>query len=135
MRIRVDLPAPFSPIRACTSPGRASNETSSFATTPGKRFVMPSSTTKGGALARPAPSPSLIVVGRRRCRLRILRNLDRPVDDVLPVQLERRDDVRSHQLAVGFGVVQSLVRQVEDLSAALERAVAGLLDRVVDGRV
>ena len=26
--IRVDLPAPFSPSRACTSPGRTSNETS-----------------------------------------------------------------------------------------------------------
>jgi hypothetical protein len=57
----VDLPAPFSPINAWTSPGRSCRETSSFATTPGKRFVMPSSTTKGGALPRPAPSPSLMV--------------------------------------------------------------------------
>src|SRR6476661_1969867 len=126
MRIRVDLPAPFSPMRACTSPGRSSKETSSFATTPGKRFVMPSSTTKGGAPSRPALPSSLIVVGRRWTGLRLVRNLDRPVDDVLPVQLDRCDDVRSHQLAVGLGVVQSLVRQVEDLSAALERAVAGL---------
>src|SRR5918993_949100 len=37
--IIVDLPAPFSPTRACTSPGRSSKETSSRASTPGNRFV------------------------------------------------------------------------------------------------
>src|SRR6266568_2224344 len=126
MRIRVDLPAPFSPISACTSPGRSSRETSSFATTPGKRFVMPSSTTKGGALPRPARSLSPIVVGRRPGRLRLLRNLDRPADDVLPVLLQLSDDIRGHQLGVGLGVVQSLVSQIEDLRPTLERAVPGL---------
>ena len=34
------LPAPFSPSNVCTSPGRTSKSTSSFASTPGKRFVM-----------------------------------------------------------------------------------------------
>src|SRR5512147_3258251 len=33
---RVDLPAPFSPTRACTSPGRSSKSTSLSARTPGK---------------------------------------------------------------------------------------------------
>src|SRR5215211_2794860 len=37
--IRVDFPAPFSPTRACTSPGCSSKETSSRASTPGNRFV------------------------------------------------------------------------------------------------
>ena len=32
--ISVDLPAPFSPSRACTSPGSTSNETSVSAATP-----------------------------------------------------------------------------------------------------
>src|SRR6478736_10304936 len=36
----VDLPAPFSPSNACTSPSAASKSTPSFATTPGNRFVM-----------------------------------------------------------------------------------------------
>src|SRR5206468_12078312 len=101
--VRVDLPAQFSPLSSCTSLGRSYREASSFATTPGKRFVMPSSTTKGGAPSRSALPKSPIVVGRRRGRLRLLRNLDRPVDDVLPVQLDRRDDVRRHELAVGLG--------------------------------
>src|SRR5437660_667198 len=37
------LPAPFSPSSACTSPTAASKSTRSFATTPGKRFVIPRS--------------------------------------------------------------------------------------------
>ena len=37
----VVLPAPFSPRSACTSPAAASKLTSSFATTPGNRFVIP----------------------------------------------------------------------------------------------
>src|SRR5690348_2674677 len=42
---RVDLPAPFSPSRACTSPSAASKSTPSLATTPGNRFVMLRSST------------------------------------------------------------------------------------------
>src|SRR5947208_13336568 len=41
----VDLPAPFSPSSACTSPSAASKSTWSFATTPGNRFVIPRSST------------------------------------------------------------------------------------------
>src|SRR5947207_4320177 len=40
MFIRVDLPAPFSPRSACTSPRRRSKSTASFATMPGKRLVI-----------------------------------------------------------------------------------------------
>src|SRR3954469_19113936 len=41
----VDLPAPFSPSSACTSPSAASKSTASLATTPGNRFVIPRSST------------------------------------------------------------------------------------------
>src|SRR3954469_14963454 len=44
----VDLPAPFSPRSACTSPSDASKSTSSFATTPGNRLVIPRSSTAAG---------------------------------------------------------------------------------------
>src|SRR6266516_1545911 len=51
MFINVDLPAPFSPSRACTSPRRRSKSMPSLATTPGKRFVIPrSSRTRGSSL-------------------------------------------------------------------------------------
>ena len=49
------LPAPFSPSSACTSPTFASKSTPSFATTPGKRFVMPYIATAGGAPLAPLP--------------------------------------------------------------------------------
>ena len=45
--INVDLPAPFSPMRACTSPGNSRNETSLSALTPGKAMVMPDIRTTG----------------------------------------------------------------------------------------
>src|SRR4051812_16869022 len=56
----VDLPAPFSPSSACTSPSAASKCTPSFATTPGNRFVMSRSSTaaaieKGRTGPRPRP--------------------------------------------------------------------------------
>ncbi len=41
MFMSVDLPAPFSPSRACTSPTRTSKSTLSLATTPGKRLTIP----------------------------------------------------------------------------------------------
>src|SRR3954454_18270164 len=46
----VDLPAPFSPIRACTSPGRRVKSTWSSASTPGKRIVMSRISTTGAAV-------------------------------------------------------------------------------------
>src|ERR671924_1911144 len=45
--MRVDLPAPFSPTTACTSPGMTRSATSWLATTPGNLFVMPDSSTAG----------------------------------------------------------------------------------------
>src|SRR5882724_627900 len=45
--MRVDLPAPFSPIRACTSPATRSNRQSSRARTPGKVLLRCSMETSG----------------------------------------------------------------------------------------
>src|SRR5258708_19332811 len=47
MLIRVDLPAPFSPSRQCTSPWRTVRLTRSFASTPGNRLVMSISSIAG----------------------------------------------------------------------------------------
>src|SRR5918912_429238 len=70
----VVLPAPFSPSSACTSPTAASKATRSFASTPGKRFVMPRSSTaaalaaggaSGGARNSPrtAQKPTSLALG------------------------------------------------------------------------
>ena len=56
MFISVDLPAPFSPSSAWTSPWRRSKLTSSLASTPGNRFVIPRSSSRGAsATARSYP--------------------------------------------------------------------------------
>src|SRR5437899_1076487 len=57
------LPAPFSPRSACTSPSAASKSTPSFATTPGKRFVIPRMATAGEAPGSPAPLAASVELG------------------------------------------------------------------------
>src|SRR6478752_1820221 len=47
MFISVDLPAPFSPSSACTSPSSSSKSTWSLASTPGNCFVIPRSSRTG----------------------------------------------------------------------------------------
>jgi hypothetical protein len=47
MLISVDLPAPFSPSRQCTSPRLTEREMRSLARTPGKAFETPISSTAG----------------------------------------------------------------------------------------
>src|SRR6185436_12307151 len=49
MLISVDLPAPFSPSNACTSPRRRSKSMWSFASTPGNCLVIPRSSRTGGS--------------------------------------------------------------------------------------
>src|SRR6187200_2249462 len=55
METRVDLPAPFSPSSASTSPAPSSSETASLATSAPKRLVMPERrrTGAGPVIARP----------------------------------------------------------------------------------
>src|SRR3954453_1371894 len=64
----VDLPAPFSPAMAWTSPGRNSRSTPSTAFTPGKLLVMARTRTTCPAFAAPSlvPSPPLVTPDTRR---------------------------------------------------------------------
>lgn len=70
----VDFPAPFSPIRATTSPGYRSKLTPLSARTPGKRLLMLDSAKHGSraALVRGAISArfkgSVTAASRRRCQ-------------------------------------------------------------------
>ena len=57
IEIRVDLPAPFSPNRTCTSPGRRSKSTRSSASTPGKCLVIVSRRSRGTTSWRGGPCP------------------------------------------------------------------------------
>src|SRR3989442_13324599 len=123
-RMSVDLPAPFSPTSACTSPRRRSTVTSSLATTPGNRFVMCSRTTSG-APSRPASSrsmfyPALSLGGR------LVRHRDRAVDDLLLRGVHGRDPVRSQPRPVALRVVDPVFCHAEHLESAPE-----LLDRLV----
>src|SRR5439155_1811739 len=105
-----------SPTTACTSPARSSMETSSFATTPGKRFVTPRITTRGGVLTLPAPRrPPCEKPLRSSGPLRARRGHDVAVQDLLFVLLHRVDDVRRHQRGIGRGVRDAGGREVEDL--------------------
>jgi len=60
--ISVDLPAPFWPIRQCTSPARTSRSTPSRARTPGNSLTMPVIWSNGATLV------GLLVIGLLRRR-------------------------------------------------------------------
>src|ERR1044072_3079064 len=89
--MRVDLPAPFSPMRACTSPGSSRNATSSSALTPGKLTHMSriSTTGAGGSSVKVDAMDSLSVLAIRQGR-----------DGLLLIKcLVGYDDTRRHGLA------------------------------------
>src|SRR6266849_4400383 len=58
----VVFPAPFSPRSACTSPTAAAKSTWSFATTAGKRLVIPRTSTAGGEGGEIGASPPSTVL-------------------------------------------------------------------------
>src|SRR5918994_4366129 len=136
MFISVDLPAPFSPSRACTSPLCRSRSIRSFARTPGNCFVMPSSSRRGastigskakGRARRPAPRPVVLAD--------LFGDLDLPVDDLLLLLLDLVDqalvDVRAD-----LAQAHPVLGEAEDGDAAADRlAVDELLDRLEDGLV
>src|SRR3954454_4416665 len=102
MFISVDLPAPFSPSSACTSPRRRSKSTASFARTPGKRFVMPRSSRTGGSVVAANSGDSREIEGGRACEpalrwfvralAELRRRLDLAADDLRPEQRELLDE-------------------------------------------
>src|SRR3989454_8116778 len=133
MFISVVFPAPFSPSSAWISPARTSKLMSSFARTPGKRFVMPRISSAGGgslmatkrvggpATAGP-PSRSLGSLQRvERSRLHIRERL---VD--LRLESGGRRDVADRR------DTDAAVCRVVDEVAALEALVLPALDPVVD---
>src|SRR5437879_6855560 len=63
--MRVDLPAPFSPTRAWTSPARSSKRQSRRACTPGKSLEMASISTRRPPTASATPDPPAEERGRR----------------------------------------------------------------------
>src|SRR4051794_21170517 len=115
----VDLPAPFSPRRAWTSPARRSKSTPSLATRRPKRFVMPRSSSAASirSLGRALPHR----VGRRD-RAALDLGLDRL--DPGGVLLARGADLPDPDAVV--------VEVVDDVGAALVAVVLDGLDRVED---
>src|SRR6185312_8878923 len=102
----VDLPAPFSPSSACTSPSAASKSTPSLATTPGNRFVIPLSATAagtGGRRARRVPHAPRPTV-RRFLALRA-------PDDALDEPVHRVQVLHGHPLALLQAQLAALVVQ------------------------
>src|SRR2546423_665125 len=137
----VDLPAPFSPSSAWTSPRRTSNETSSFATTPGNSLRMP-------RISRTTSSTMRSVIGRRRRGRAIQRppsrkpflldhrgDLELAVDDLRLVAVHQLDP-RRLDLRARLTDADAVVLQVEDdVLASFERALRGGQDGVVDADV
>src|SRR3954452_19155290 len=149
MFMSVDLPAPFSPRSAWTSPGRRSKSMWSFATMPGNRFVIPrSSRTCSPAIAailrwrKPETGPKARLRHKPAVDVRLadrLRRLDLAADDLLPQYRDLLQDLRLQlavqpraDLAERHAAVLEVVGQVR---AASERAVLGGADRVVDAVV
>src|SRR5215210_8642138 len=87
----VDLPAPFSPRRAWTSPARRSKSTRSLATMRPKRFVMP----RSSSAASMAGEVRLLGPAAHRVGRRDLAALDLVLDRLDPggVLLARRADL------------------------------------------
>src|SRR3981189_3711557 len=111
MFISVDLPAPFSPRSACTSPLRRSKFTWSLASTPGNRLVIPRSSRRG------ASAIGAILLNRQGAARR-------PVAE-LPSARERRCPPRCPRRGGG---AHAAVRH-HGHGAAGDRAERGLLAR------
>src|SRR3954470_16270277 len=99
--IRVLLPAPFSPSRAWTSPGRTSKSTSSRATTPGKTLRMPCISSTGTeaatsgitSLCSASVSISILTQGATTAGVEWDRDQDdQAVDRQLPARVDAQQD-------------------------------------------
>src|SRR4051794_14295326 len=119
MFISVDLPAPFSPSSACTSPWSRSKPTLSFASTPGNCFVIPrSSRTGAAAMGGDSVTERAGLAARPFVRrsVRLLeggRNLDLPGDDLITQGLDPCA-VRRRHLRADLADRDAAVLQIED---------------------
>src|SRR3954468_10222305 len=115
----VDLPAPFSPSRACTSPWRRSKSTRSFATSAPKRLVTPSS------------SRARLAVAFRALLHRVGDVAQLAGGDLLLERVDLGRVLGPH--AVRLPEADAARLRVEDrVRARLEGAVLGLLGRLED---
>src|SRR5919106_1394796 len=142
MLMSADLPAPFSPRSAWTSPRRSSKSTWSFARTPGKRFVIPrSSRTTGRSLiardstarrtTRAGPAGPLSSYSLETA-LQLRRRLDPAGDDQGPQLVHLRDE-RLRNPRIGLADGDAVVLQVEEqVGAALVRPPLGGENRGLD---
>src|SRR5580765_858347 len=134
MFISVDLPAPFSPRSACTSPAATSRSTWSLASTPGKRLVIPRSSRTGGSsttgdsVTRKAGLAARLPSRRSTGLLEGRRDLDLPGDDLGLECLDPRL-VGSRHLRADLADRDAAVLQVEDeVVTRRERAVLDRMD-------
>src|SRR5256885_6018426 len=136
MLISVDLPAPFSPSSACTSPRRRSKSMWSLASTPGNCFVIPRSSRAGASSTRRLNNRAGPKARSGLCLRQLLpdrrRGLQRALDDLC---LQLGDLRQPRLLEVGaraeLAQADAAVLQVEDEVAAALVALAGL--RALDG--
>src|SRR6266404_8075274 len=129
MFISVDLPAPFSPRSACTSPWRMSSETSSLARTPGNSFRIPriSRTSPSEAIqcdpkdrrGRTRSPPSL---GCNRLTER-RRDLELPGDDVRPIGGNELEPRRRNDRGDPAEADAAVLPGEDEIGPALERPV------------
>src|SRR5215208_4552447 len=138
MFISVDLPAPFSPSSACTSPCFKSKSIALLASTPGKCLVMPASSRRGAsAMAlgrRLRGGPSDPPLDRWELLDRV-GDLDLPVDDLLLLGLDLVDHVL-RDLRADLAESDAIIGEAEDgCSAADLLAVDDHLDRLEHGRI
>src|SRR2546421_994156 len=135
MFIRVDLPAPFSPRSAWTSPSTSSKSTWSLASTPGNCLVIPrSSRTAVAAMSGDSLTGKAGPVARLSacCAVRPLeggRGLDLAEDDLV---LQRVDacDVGPRHLRADLAERDAAVLEVEDeVMTRRQRAGADRLDQ------
>src|SRR3972149_4154957 len=111
MFINVDLPAPFSPSSASTSPGAMARSTPASATTPGKVLTIPRSSTRGW-------------------RIRLLRRRRLPFD-ALQQPVEAQDLLERHDLAGWQALLAALIAQgsLKHLERAVHDALSSLIDQ------
>src|SRR5215210_805982 len=136
MFISVDLPAPFSPSRAWTSPWIRSRSIRSLASTPGNCFVIPASSRRGAsAIGREVKGRAAWTRPSTVGLLDRVGDLDLPVDDLLLLRLGLLDRVL-RRLRAGLAEAHAVLGEAERRGAAADLlAVDDLLDRLEDGLV
>src|SRR5690625_4190758 len=125
--MRVDLPAPFSPIRAWISPRSTRRSTLSSATTPGNSLPMPRMRSSSWLIAYTAS---------RQLRLGVVAAVDQHFLVVVLVDGDGLQQVRGHDLlavVVAFGVVDLRLLALEDRIGHVHRGLRALARVLDDG--